>query len=274
MSNKIPCGGFYLDDMLNVNDSGELSIKGGTPYQQLVTDGNGSTQQEDRTYYAEKCNVTIIPLQDFIFTDSGAPGVVACTIDEINLVVGQEYTVDFDGTTYVCICADGEDSTGYIGNPTIAGFGENTGEPFFIGLNEIDTGRYNTMLAVLGDPSTHSVSVVGTEIIYHTIPVVYQEPQFVVFEVQENESGVYSLKNATYDDIYGAMRDGKTVFLKLTYCLFQCSTSNNVSYGGFIDFYNIYYNGNILFNYIGVSQDGNIEYVTKTISATPANQTA
>lgn len=53
MSNKIPCGGFYLDDMLNVNDSGELSIKGGTPYQQLVTDGNGNTQWEDRLAYSE-----------------------------------------------------------------------------------------------------------------------------------------------------------------------------------------------------------------------------
>lgn len=51
MSNKIPCGGFYLDDMLNVNDSGELSIKGGTPYQQLVTDGNGNTRWEDRLAY-------------------------------------------------------------------------------------------------------------------------------------------------------------------------------------------------------------------------------
>ena len=48
MSNKIPCGGFYLDDMLNVNDSGELSIKGGTPYQQLVTDGEGNTRWEDK----------------------------------------------------------------------------------------------------------------------------------------------------------------------------------------------------------------------------------
>ena len=48
MSNKIPCGGFYLDDMLNVNDSGELSIKGGTPYQQLVTDGDGNTRWEDK----------------------------------------------------------------------------------------------------------------------------------------------------------------------------------------------------------------------------------
>lgn len=51
MSNKIPCGGFYLDDMLNVNDSGELSINGGTPYQQLVTDGEGNVKWEDRLAY-------------------------------------------------------------------------------------------------------------------------------------------------------------------------------------------------------------------------------
>ena len=51
MSNKIPCGGFYLDDMLNVNDNGELSINGGTPYQQLVTDGDGNTKWEDRLAY-------------------------------------------------------------------------------------------------------------------------------------------------------------------------------------------------------------------------------
>lgn len=58
MSNKIPCGGFYLDDMLNVNDSGELSIKGGTPYQQLVTDGDGNTKWEDRLAY-EKSRVVV-----------------------------------------------------------------------------------------------------------------------------------------------------------------------------------------------------------------------
>lgn len=51
MSNKIPCGGFYLDDMLNVNESGELSINGGTPYQQLVTDGDGKATWEDRLAY-------------------------------------------------------------------------------------------------------------------------------------------------------------------------------------------------------------------------------
>ena len=51
MNNKIPCGGFYLDDTLNVNDNGELSINGGTPYQQLVTDGDGNVKWEDRLAY-------------------------------------------------------------------------------------------------------------------------------------------------------------------------------------------------------------------------------
>ena len=63
MSNKIPCGGFYLDDMLNVNDSGELSIKGGTPYQQLVTDGSGNTKWEDRLAY-EGDNRLVVPFID------------------------------------------------------------------------------------------------------------------------------------------------------------------------------------------------------------------
>lgn len=58
MSNKIPCGGFYLDDMLNVNDSGELSIKGGIPYQQLVTDGTGTAKWEDRLAYGGEETIT------------------------------------------------------------------------------------------------------------------------------------------------------------------------------------------------------------------------
>ena len=56
MSNKIPCGGFYLDDTLNVNDNGELSIKGSTPYQQLVTDGDGNAKWEDKPYF----NVNVV----------------------------------------------------------------------------------------------------------------------------------------------------------------------------------------------------------------------
>ena len=61
MSNKIPCGGFYLDNMLNVNDNGELSINGGTPYQQLVTDGEGGVKWEDRLAYDDSRLVVDFP---------------------------------------------------------------------------------------------------------------------------------------------------------------------------------------------------------------------
>ena len=75
MSNKIPCGGFYLDDMLGVNDSGELSINGGTPYQQLVTDGNGNAKWEDKPYF----NVNVV---DSSFDSS--QNVTILTLDATN----------------------------------------------------------------------------------------------------------------------------------------------------------------------------------------------
>ena len=69
MNNKIPCGGFYLDDMLGVNDSGELSIKGGVPYQQLVTDGNGNTQWEDKMIVdSELSDTSENPVQNKVVT--------------------------------------------------------------------------------------------------------------------------------------------------------------------------------------------------------------
>ena len=67
MSNKIPCGGFYLDDMLNVNDNGELSINGGTPYQQLVTDGDGNAKWEDRLAYEDRTMI----LDNVVVDESG-----------------------------------------------------------------------------------------------------------------------------------------------------------------------------------------------------------
>ena len=93
MSNKIPCGGFYLDDMLNVNDSGELSIKGGVPYQQLVTDGEGNTKWEDRLAYDDS-KVIVGPLKDGTSLAKVAdeiPGFVAAgEAVNIYLSIGQE----------------------------------------------------------------------------------------------------------------------------------------------------------------------------------------
>ena len=57
MSNKIPCGGFKLDNnFLGMNENDELSLTGGSEgegkaYKQLVTDGTGTAKWEDRLAY-------------------------------------------------------------------------------------------------------------------------------------------------------------------------------------------------------------------------------
>lgn len=99
MSNKIPCGGFYLDDTLNVNESGELSIKGGTPYQQLVTDGEGSAKWEDKPYF--KVNV---------IGNSGDNVELDATKEEIYSAfqAGKTVTVNFHGIELKGIYIEGE----------------------------------------------------------------------------------------------------------------------------------------------------------------------
>lgn len=57
--NKVPCGGFKLDEnFLGMNENDELSLTGGSEgegkaYQYVVTDGNGNVKWEDRLAYSE-----------------------------------------------------------------------------------------------------------------------------------------------------------------------------------------------------------------------------
>lgn len=53
MSNKVPCGGFYLDDMLGIDENGKLGVNGGEPFKQLVTDGDGNVKWDKRLAYAD-----------------------------------------------------------------------------------------------------------------------------------------------------------------------------------------------------------------------------
>lgn len=123
MSNKIPCGGFYLDDMLNVNDSGELSIKGGTPYQQLVTDGDGNTKWEDRLAYE------YTEWKDFTITDGGTE-ITGFSMPP----VGDTVTVKVNGVESVETVKSGEFSGlsySYIGSVNFEEFNSGT-EGWFV----------------------------------------------------------------------------------------------------------------------------------------------
>ena len=139
MSNKIPCGGFYLDDTLNVNDNGELSIKGGTPYQQLVTDGDGNVKWEDRLAY-EGVGLTEELNQTFTGSLNVASGIYETTKPYFNKYFdqGQKYTVSFNGEIYKCETKGPFEPYGGIGNLSVNNRDEeDTGEPFYF-LTDIE----------------------------------------------------------------------------------------------------------------------------------------
>lgn len=155
MKNKIPCGGFYLDDTLNVNDNGELSIKGGTPYQQLVTDGNGNTQWEDRLAYDFIVDDVDFFQEENIAFDGGADR--ESPFGE--LVIGHKYTVVWDGVTYPDLVAFDDDGATIIGSP----YDSITEDLPFCIATFVEGPEYETSIefAAYHDNTTHSVYISG-----------------------------------------------------------------------------------------------------------------
>lgn len=234
MSNKIPCGGFYLDDMLNVNDSGELSIKGGTPYQQLVTDGEGNTQWEDRLAYITTEEQMIFSQEDIAFVEQDemyfSPEYI---IPATDINVGANYRVNFDGEAYDCVAYKLDADSGlyasvqgsdhiFIGNGFLYGSGEDTGEPFLITYFR---SRSRIVIATLLTNPTHTVSVTRAVETVHKIPEKFLSKGFIVNVVGEetgSDGNTYLLFDKTDEEIKNALNNGSTVKLN--------SNGSNIQY--------------------------------------------
>ena len=72
----------------------------------------------------------------------------------INIVGGHTYTVTWDGVEYECLCAD-DDKNRYLGNNSIFGNSDNTGEPFLYDY-------YQNAFATLDTSASHTISVKTT----------------------------------------------------------------------------------------------------------------
>ena len=75
------------------------------------------------------------------------------------IVVGQTYTVNWDGTEYECVCYTFS-SMPVLGNLSIVGKGDDTGEPFLYSYESASpSGRFNT----LDTAASHTISVKTTK---------------------------------------------------------------------------------------------------------------
>lgn len=174
MNNKIPCGGFYLSDTLGVDENGKLGVNGGEPYKSLVTDGEGGVQWEDRLAYVATEEQVIFSQENIAFTEiSGALyGSEKFDMPE-TISAGEKLRVNFDGETYDCIAYINPidlPTHVYIGNYSIFGGPDNTGEPFVMGYYSEE--QKIDIATKLTSP-THTVSISRFVETVHKIPLAY-----------------------------------------------------------------------------------------------------
>lgn len=193
MSFKIPCGGFKLDEKsFSLDVNGVLSVSGG-----------GGSIPKPLTYdympegYPTKSvqTTTLMEEQQVAFILNEQEGAYMTQItNAFEIVDGQTYTVVWDGTEYECIGIVFE-SQSALGNLSIAGAGDDTGEPFIYVYR-----RAVGMFVTLDTAASHTISVKTAEEI-----VTPMAAEFLPSEINElimNSSTTGSTKKfkITVDD--------------------------------------------------------------------------
>ena len=98
--------------------------------------------------------VTVMEEQAVTFTGKNGEPDYGRPADTFEIVGGQTYTVNWDGTAYKCVGYNITETVSYIGNTSIESTGDDTGEPFLYTYNKtipeglfatLDTTGYHTI---------------------------------------------------------------------------------------------------------------------------------
>lgn len=87
---------------------------------------------KNRPFYTGNPVETVIVEESTVAFEDGGGVYIAEWPESLDWVEGQTYTVKFDGTSYDCVCRVVDGSMIVIGNLSIAGAGDDSGEPFII----------------------------------------------------------------------------------------------------------------------------------------------
>ena len=125
--------------------------------------GSGGSAPKPLTYdympdgYPTKAmgTVTLMEEQELAFANTGDGFYGAPLINALGAVVGQTYTVNWDGAEYECV-GFGDAGHAVLGNLSIIGDGNDTGEPF------VFTPFEGGFVATLDTSASHTISVKTT----------------------------------------------------------------------------------------------------------------
>ena len=180
-TNDAASGKINVDNRGMLKPNSTVPSTNGTPYQQLVTDGDGKVKWEDRLTYVATEEQVIFSQEDIAFTERN--GLYASHVMPITAISsGEKVRVDFDGETYDCIVSIPIEDTIFIGNLFLFKLGDDTGEPFVIDYDpEFTTIAITTSLT----NSTHTVSITKAVETVHKIQQKFL-PDQPVFYYDEN----------------------------------------------------------------------------------------
>lgn len=186
---------------------------GGTPYQQLVTDGDGNAKWEDRLAYVVTEEQVIFSQENIAFVEqNGMYFSSESIIPTTDINVGANYRVNFDGESYNCVAYKPDADSGLyaapgqgsgrilIGNGLLLGFGVDTGEPFLIAYSSASS---EIVVGTLLTNPSHTVSITKAVETVHTIPQVYLPKNYrVVFVITYDIEGNDSIScNCSYEEL-------------------------------------------------------------------------
>ena len=186
--------------------------------------GGGGSVPKPLTYdympegYPKKAmgTVTLMEEQELAFASEGSAGqYTAYPTEALELAVGQTYTVSWDGTEYECVCY-AFNSIPMLGNLSIFGVGDNTGEPFLY----VSTGK---SFITLGTAASHTISVktvgeVITPIDERYLPTIPADklPTIPAIEfttaisdsIANDAQPSFTVSNLSYSEIYALVEKG------------------------------------------------------------------
>ena len=171
-----------VDEFIEALSRGNLSLAALQPYlaklyeddktispEPLPPFSSGGTIPKPLTYdympegYPKKSvqTTTLMEEQKLAFADMSGSGPYAASLtNAFEIVVGQTYTVNWDGTEYECVGATLDENMYALGNISIAGVDVDTGEPFLY-IYDTDRPEAGGIFGTLDTSANHTISVKG-----------------------------------------------------------------------------------------------------------------
>ena len=171
-------------------------------------DPTASDYIKNRPCYRTTGRISLLNNAEFNFNESN--GIFVSMLEPpINIAAGNECLITWDGVEYKCVSGyiNGEGIV-FVGNKSITGSGEDTGEPFIITDTVIGTLDTSQSHVIKFDMLTYDYSKLGTEYVENgrfLKNIVYHDrPEITLYEAKEYQSREHILLrwyDEWFDDI-------------------------------------------------------------------------